>query len=86
MRNGLFECALIAESLIFRVGCNRGKFSCQDADQNLISIVAAVLLSVVCSVTASGDFRRPAATRSSASARHRPAGYGFPRNLFCKCA
>jgi hypothetical protein len=85
-RNGMFECALIGESLTFRFGCNRGKFSCQDADQNLVSIVAAVLLSVVCSVTASEDFRRPAATRSSASARHRPAGYGFPRNLFCKCA
>ena len=30
--------------------------------------VSAVVLPVVCSVTASGDYRRPAATRSSASA------------------
>jgi hypothetical protein len=30
--------------------------------------VPAAVLPVVCSVTASGDYRRPAATRSSASA------------------
>jgi len=54
----------------FRLRAVGSEISRQDTDEYVVQICVHLFISRLCSVTASGPFRRPAARRRSASAYH----------------
>jgi hypothetical protein len=81
MDNGNVRVLSFAESFTFRIWLHWGPNTRQDVDENFALRCVCRVAFRLCSVTASGDYRRPAATCSSASATP-PRGLRFPSKSF----